>query len=709
MSQMCPNCSFDNPDDAKTCSNCPSPLYGLLGHKTVLADRYQIVSVLGFGAMGAVYLAEDQRLVGRRCAIKENRPNADENPEVLARMREQVLARLDHPGLPKVSDYFVTENSREYLVMDYVEGEDLNSMLERTQRPLAEEAVLKWADQVLDALAYLHSQRPQPIIHRDIKPANIRVNLQGRVRLVDFGLVKLLDASRPETKVELRGLGTPAYAPLEQFATSEEHTDARSDIYALGATLYHLLTNLYPPDVHQRVLSPEVLIPPRRLNPHVSENTERVILKAIEIHPDQRYQSAEEMRQVLSGQVSPKALAGRSAMSPWIFGGVGFVLVMLILGGVSLALFGGFAGEQTPTQQAAQPMVVEGQPVVTPTETALPTPTSLPPTDTPALVVQTTIPLEDTPAETATATTEPTSIPTPTLTLTPTPLPKVSQPQGIPAASLVGVIAYPVFNGADYDIYFGQANGSETRFFRAHASQPAFSPDGTRLAFHSWQLDARGLMTMDVSGANLRLVTAFFEDQLPTWSPDGTEIILLSRRSGSRKSELIKVGSFEERGKGVVIGEGEYPTIGLNGQLVFKGWGNTPVGLNLASLSLEDIQRVTDSEKDTAPVLSPDGQRIAFMSRRDENWEIYIVNADGSNLQRVTDDPADDGLPTWSPDGKVLAFVSNRGGPWAVWAMTPGGLDQRQLFMMEGSPDGLVGTDIYTSRGWTEERISWAK
>ena len=716
MSQMCPNCSFDNPDDARNCSNCPSPLYGLLGYKTVLTDRYQIVSVLGFGAMGAVYLAEDQRLVGRRCAIKENRPNADENPEVMARMREQflaearVLARLDHPGLPKVSDYFVTENNREYLVMDYVEGEDLTSMLERTQRPLAEEAVLKWADQVLDALTYLHSQRPQPIIHRDIKPANIRVNLQGRVRLVDFGLVKLLDAGRPETKVELRGLGTPAYAPLEQFATSEEHTDTRSDIYALGATLYHLLTNLYPPDVHQRLLNPEVLLPPRRLNPHISENTERVILKAMGIHPDQRYQSAEEMRQALAGQVSrAKPLAGWFAGSPWLFGLVGFVFVLLILGGVSLALFGNFGGEQTPTQQSAQPMVVEGQPVATPTEIALPTPTSIPPTDTPTLVVQTIVPLEDTSTETAITTAEPTSTPTPTLTLTPTSIPKVSQPQGIPASSLVGVIAYPVFNGADYDIYFGQADGSGTQFFRAHASQPAFSPDGSRIAFHSWQLDARGLMTMDVSGANPRLMTSFFEDQLPTWSPDGKEIVLLSRRSGNRKSELIKVSSFEERGKGVVIGEGEYPTIGLNGQLVFKGWGNTPVGLNLSLLSLENIQTVTDSEKDTAPAPSPDGQKIAFMSSRDGSWEIYIINADGSGLQHLTDDPADDGLPTWSPDGQVLAFVSNRGGSWAVWAMTPSGQDQRQLFVMEGSPDGLVGTDIYTSRGWTEERISWTK
>ncbi|MFW9998466.1 MAG: TolB family protein, partial [Candidatus Odinarchaeota archaeon] len=203
--------------------------------------------------------------------------------------------------------------------------------------------------------------------------------------------------------------------------------------------------------------------------------------------------------------------------------------------------------------------------------------------------------------------------------------------------------------------------------------------------------------------------SAFFEDQLPTWNPAGNEIILLSRRSGSRKSELIKVNSFEERAKGIVIGEGEYPTMGLNGQLVFKGWGNTPVGLNLSSISLEDVQSLTSASEDTAPALSPDGQKIAFMSSRDGNWEIYLVNADGSGLQRLTDDPADDGLPTWSPDGQVLAFVSNRDGSWAVWAITPNGQDQRQLFVMEGSPDGLVGADVYTSRGWTEERISWTK
>jgi TolB protein len=216
-------------------------------------------------------------------------------------------------------------------------------------------------------------------------------------------------------------------------------------------------------------------------------------------------------------------------------------------------------------------------------------------------------------------------------------------------------------------------------------------------------------MTMDLSGANLKLVANFIEDQLPTWSADGSEIILLSRREGDRKSRLIRVDSAQERGEGVVLGEGEYPTIGLNGQLVFRGWGSTGSGLRTATTSLENIQAVTDLEQDTAPALSPDGQKIAFMSRRDGNWEIYLINTDGSNLQRLTDDPAEDGLPTWSPDGRVLAFVSSRGESWAVWAMTPTGSNQHQLFAMEGSPDGFVGTDINASRGWTEERISWTE
>jgi TolB protein len=212
-----------------------------------------------------------------------------------------------------------------------------------------------------------------------------------------------------------------------------------------------------------------------------------------------------------------------------------------------------------------------------------------------------------------------------------------------------------------------------------------------------------------VTGANPRLITNFVEDQLPTWTADSNSIVLLSRREGGRQSQLIKTDSSTELGDSVVLGEGEYPSIGASGRLVFKGWGNTAYGLRIATSNMEDIETVTNADEDTAPALSPDGTQIAFMSRREGNWNIYVANANGSNLQRLTDDEADDGLPTWSPDGNAIAFVSNRGGPWAVWAMTPDGFGKRQLFTMEGSPDGFVGADTYASRGWAEERISWTK
>jgi TolB protein len=218
-------------------------------------------------------------------------------------------------------------------------------------------------------------------------------------------------------------------------------------------------------------------------------------------------------------------------------------------------------------------------------------------------------------------------------------------------------------------------------------------------------------MTLDLSKSDAKIIATFVEDQLPTWSADGREIIFLSRREGDRKSRLIKVGSTQIGSLGAVLGEGEYPSIGQTGQLVFRGWGNTGSGIRMATTSLENVQVVTTLDQDTAPALSPDGQRVVFMSRRDGNWEIYITNTDGSNLQRLTENTAEDGLPVWSPDGKAVAFVSNRTGKWAIWAMTPEGQDQQQLFTMEGSPDGFVGSNVPTaaSRGWAEERISWTR
>jgi serine/threonine-protein kinase len=718
---MCPKCSFNNPAEELICLQCSTPLRSLLGFGTILGQRYKLARVLGCGAMGAVYLAEDQRLAGRRCAVKENLPDSRTPVNIQNQSREQFLAeanilgRLDHPNLPKVSDYFI-ENSREYLVMDFVEGEDLESRLHRLKRPLDENDVLIWADQVLDALAYLHSQRPRPIIHRDIKPANLRIDAHNRVKLVDFGLVKLYDADNPETKSGLRGIGTPAYAPLEQFAGSDEHTDNRSDIYSLGATLYHLLTHIPPVEVHRRLLKHDRLLPPREVNPDLSANIEQVILRAIEIYPNDRFQSAEEMRQALKAPVSspysPPAGAGpapvkthapKNTKGLWLFGLVGFLVILLVLSGLFWALFGLDRGVPPADDRPVAAIAPTRTLAATSTPAATPSPTRV----VEAMTATSELALA------AVTTTTPTLSPTSPTIISPTSSPTITRveqlPRGILPGSLVGTIAYPVFNGTSYDIYFGQADGSGTRFFQAQASQPAFSPDGSRIALHSWSLDKRGLMTADISGANGILITNFVEDQLPTWSPDGSQITLLSRRSGSRKSELIRVNSFEEISQGTLLGEGEYPTLGSTGQLVFKGWGNTGTGLRLSSPDLSAIQPVTDNDQDTAPALSPDGQQLVFMSRRTGNWEIFLADADGSNLQQLTEDPAQDGLPTWSPDGKVIAFVSNRGNQWAIWAMTPAGSDKQLLFEIQGSPDGFVSSDTYASRGWAEERISWTR
>jgi len=280
---------------------------------TVLRSRYKIVELVGQGGMGAVYRAEDLRLEGRQCAVKEVQLEAEAS--FAAQAREQfhreasVLARLDHPNLPKVSDYF-SEGERDYLVMDFVAGRNLKEIMDEARRQgrfLEEKQVLAWADQLCDALEYLHSQDP-PILHRDVKPANIRLTPGGTLKLVDFGLVKLLAPDDSRTITILQGRGTIQYTPLEQYGGDTGHTDVRSDIYSLGATLYHLLTNQPPADVKQRFLQPDSLPPPHSLNPRLSPRIERAILRALEMHPDRRPASVAEFRTELHSSSLPAPL-----------------------------------------------------------------------------------------------------------------------------------------------------------------------------------------------------------------------------------------------------------------------------------------------------------------------------------------------------------------------------------------------------------------
>jgi eukaryotic-like serine/threonine-protein kinase len=277
----------------------------------VLRGRYRISRIIGQGGMGSIYLADDLRLQGRLCALKEVEHDRSLPADLLKQAREQflreatVLARLDHPNLPKVSDFF-SVGGRDYLVMDFVPGKDLRTLMNDARQKgdfLAERDVLNWASQLCDALSYLHSQNP-PILHRDIKPSNLKLTPTGLVKLVDFGLVKIL-ASDEVTITILQGRGTALYTPLEQYGGDSGHTDGRSDIYAFGATLYQLLTNHAPVEARELFLHPNALVPLRQFNPGISPRTERAVLWAMSLHPEDRPQDVEAFRLALLGDWDP--------------------------------------------------------------------------------------------------------------------------------------------------------------------------------------------------------------------------------------------------------------------------------------------------------------------------------------------------------------------------------------------------------------------
>ena len=273
---------------------------------SVLRDRYRILEAIGQGGMGSIYRAEDLRLSGRFCAIKAIQVDPNSSPEQQEQAREQfhreasVLARLDHPNLPKVSDFF-NHGNRDYLVMDFVPGTDLRQKIEEARSRdeyLDDRTVLNWAVQLCDALAYLHSQEP-PIVHRDVKPANIKLTPDGVIKLVDFGLVKLMVPDDTRTVTVVQGRGTALYTPLEQYGGDTGHTDPRTDVYSLGSTLYHLWTGEPPAEAKARFLRASSLIPPRQINPDISQRTERAILWAMAMHPDDRPPSVEAFRDEL--------------------------------------------------------------------------------------------------------------------------------------------------------------------------------------------------------------------------------------------------------------------------------------------------------------------------------------------------------------------------------------------------------------------------
>lgn len=370
----------------------------LLTTGDVLHNRYRVVKLLAQGGFGTLYRAWDISL-GRPCVVKENLATTQDAQRQFLR-EAKILANLSHENLPRVTDYFLIQNKGQYLVMDYVEGQDLDKILEDRGGPLPEDRVLGWSGQICDALSYLHSQKP-PVIHRDIKPANIRITPAGRAVLVDFGIAKVYD---PAAKTTLGAQAvSPGYSPYEQYGKGK--TDARTDVYALGATIYTLLTAEEPIESIQRVVK-DPLQPARQLNRNLSPRTSAALTRAMQIDPTQRFQTAAEFKQALTPPppapipapvlaqpqtlVTPAATKSAQAGLPWAWiAAVGLLsLVILILIGQIIASRGSQPPAFNPqtgnisTSTAPLAFIATGTPPLAQAVTASPL-TSIAPTLTP--------------------------------------------------------------------------------------------------------------------------------------------------------------------------------------------------------------------------------------------------------------------------------------------------------------------------------------
>lgn len=441
----CPVCGHVNQAQARFCGQCGgglavaprAPTAALLSNGSVIQGRYQVLGLLGQGGMGGVYEVSDLRLGGRRMALKvlSDAALVDSAAKAQAaglfRQEAELLGRLDHPNIPKVTDFFV-ETGRFCLVMERVEGVTLAELLARQGRVCTEAEVRGWADQLCTVLAYLHGQTPA-VVFRDLKPGNIMLATDGRIKLIDFGIARLF---KPGKAGDTSVIGTPGFAAPEQYGLGQ--TDARSDIYSLGVVLHHLLTG------HDPLYTPFNLPPVSQLNPGVSVELAQIIGVMTRADPAQRYQSIGQVQAALHGRGTAKAMPGpqpAAANRTWLWVALGLLLLVAIGAGALALANSGREPTWTPqpvaqvaaaTSDAGEQAPVASRSSVPPAATDVagatrqPEPPSKP---TSALVVA------DTPAPAPTYTDPPTYTPRPTYTPYPTNTPEFTatpQPTSTP-------------------------------------------------------------------------------------------------------------------------------------------------------------------------------------------------------------------------------------------------------------------------------------
>lgn len=641
-----------------------------LEKNTLLHTRYRIIEILGQGGMGSVYSAVDENL-GNTVAIKENLFTTDEYARQF-RLEAVILANLKHPNLPRVYDHFVLGDLGQYLVMDFIEGEDLRQRMER-QGTISEDDAVQIGASICDALTFLHSRKP-PILHRDIKPGNVKITPEGHIFLVDFGLAKVFQNAGQATTTGARAM-TPGYSPPEQYGTAR--TDPRTDIYSLGATLYASLCGVIPEDGLARAMDNAQLTPLRKRNSNVSRRVAAAIEKAMAIDPSDRFQGSEEFKKaLLSAKSKTQQLAGAYIVTPppepeasahiaasaievdnvprQLTGPVPapaphenqpfvsplkkqkerekrrrralfrFVFLLLLLFAAAIPFFApGLLPAEVrnvifpPTVTSTPTPTVTSSPLpsLTQTTAAISTDTALPRTST-ATITLTSIPALIETQPLVTETPSPTITSTPTIFITPIgggvgEVAYVSNRSGLPQIYLTNILGDSAFQVTD------MSEG---------ACQPSWSPDGKLLVFIS---PCRGmdeiyydssLYFINVDGSNLTPIAKVpGGDFDPAWSPDGRAIAFTSLRTGQME---IFVYYIEDQ-------------------------------------SVVQLTKGTSSIGSREPAWSPEGSQLVYTVKRLGVYQIWLMNSDGSNQKQIVRSGTKftDYLPTWSRDGQLIVFA----------------------------------------------------
>ena len=643
---------------------------------TILNKRYRIAKQIGKGGFGAVYRAWDLNL-NKSCALKENLETSPEAQKQFFREAE-ILANIKHPNLPRVTDYFTIQDQGQYLVMDYIEGNNLETLIKQSGLPIQEEQAVQIIQQVSSAVSYMHDQNP-PIIHRDIKPQNIIITPNGQAILVDFGIVKIYN---PQLSTTLGARAfSPGYSPPEQYG--QGGTDPRSDVYSLGATMYTLLTGQIPPDSIQRTTG-ENLTKPRTINPTIAPQAEKIILRAMELSPNNRFMSASEFLIALTGVDVLKSVEvpGKSTTDPygtyvgtsggnimttrvpsWLFW-VTTITLTLIIGMAAIYIFvrNKTNDENNPTRIASE--LIETQTFLAEQKLTL----SLPPsetlpvyTDTPTQTVSETPSISPSPSPTASEpliTTSPAILPLSGNGLVKLTFNDFNYYMPTLSKDQMRLITF-ANNGENWQVIEIDPNGSGAlqpiTAENTDYHHPHFSNDGQRIIVASNRTGFYNIYVIDaMSGIILQQLTNDQStNQTPFWSPDEERFVFMSNRDGDWE--------------------------------IFLGFTN----------GNDAIKLTNNNEFDGSSSFSPDGELIVYYSSRAGNKDIYLLDIDSDVERRLTTAPGRDAEPAFSPDGNWIVFESDRNGNYDIWAVQISNGELIQITNFPGneqipsvSPDG---------------------